>query len=480
LGFLKINIGLSKRIYLAMLSIIVMSSLAIAVFTVFFFKNQNEEYHLSRLKRKESRIAKSIQYFLNKNNVAANLNEVPRIFYEKIEELSDVNNIDINIFDIEGNILFAFSKSNTIVQELSPEVIEILQKQKFDVYIEDISEKNLSTYSIIKNVENKNVGILNIPYHDFSKSSIEFNEFYKTLIEVYFFLLIGASILAYFLSKNITKSLRTIGENMKNVSFGKKNDKLIWKNKDEVGELVEYYNNMIDQLEESATLLAQSERESAWREMAKQVAHEIKNPLTPMKLNVQYLEQTLRASDENFKEKMGKFSEKMITQIDALTNIANEFSNFAKMPSTSLQAIDLLRVLKISQETFENEIKVVFNTELSEANIEGDEDQLIRIFNNLFKNACQAIDTDVVGVIIISLTQNETEYLVEIKDNGKGIDPSQYDKIFVPNFTTKSSGTGIGLAMVHNMIKNHHGKVWFESKLEKGTSFYLSFPKTTD
>lgn len=460
-----------------MLAIIVISSLAIAIFTVFFFKNQNEQYHLGRLERKEKRIAKSIQYFLDKNNIQENLDEVPRTFYEKIEELSDVNAIDINIYDSQGAILFAFSKENNIVSELTPEILTILAKQDFDVYIEQISEKNLSTYSIIKNAQNKNVGILNIPYQDFSTSSIEFNEFYKTLIELYFFLLIGASILAYFLSKNITRSLTTIGENMKNVSFGKKNKKLIWKNKDEIGELVEQYNNMIDQLEESAILLAQSERESAWREMAKQVAHEIKNPLTPMKLNVQYLEQTLKPTDENFREKMTKFSEKMIIQIDTLTDIADEFSSFAKMPKTSLQKIDLARVLKISQETFENEIKIVFSNTLSETEIEGDESQLIRVFNNLLKNATQAIPKDIVGVIVITLSEKEKEYIIEIKDNGKGIDPSQYDKIFIPNFTTKSSGTGIGLAMVQSIMKNHHGKIWFESKVGKGTSFFLVFPK---
>jgi two-component system nitrogen regulation sensor histidine kinase NtrY len=484
-SFLKINIGLSKRIYIAMVAIIIISSLTIAAFTVYFFKNQNEQYHLSRLERKENRIAKSILYFLKKNNIKSNLNEVPKSLYEKIQELHDIDDIDINIYDTKGNILFAFAKANEtelppLTQQLSDEVLSYIYNINEDVFVEQKNDHFYSTYSIIKNSSNEPIGILNIPYHDFSNSSIEFNEFYKTLIEVYFFLLIGASILAYFLSQNITRSLRTIGENMKNVSFGKKNDKLIWKNNDEIGELVDQYNNMIDQLEDSASLLAQSERESAWREMAKQVAHEIKNPLTPMKLNVQYLEKTLKPNADDFDEKMKRFSEKMITQIDALTNIANAFSSFAKMPKTSLQEVDLARILTLSQETFENEIKIVFNSELNKTIIEGDENQLIRVFNNLIKNATQAIDKDVVGVIIITLLEKKNEYIVEIKDNGKGINPSQYDKVFVPNFTTKSSGSGLGLAMVQSIMKNHHGKIWFDSKLEKGTSFFLSFPKFTD
>lgn len=486
-GLLKINIGLSKRIYIAMVAIIVISSLAIGIFTIYFFKNQNEQYHVNRLERKEGQIATSIQYFLAKNNIKGNLDEVPKVLYEKIEELHDVNDIDINIYSTNGSILFAFAKASNeeevptpLIQQLSDEVLGYINNINEDVFVEKINDHFYATYSIIKNKDGDKIGILNLPYHDFSTSSIEFKEFFKTLIEVYFFLLIGASILAYFLSQNITRSLRTIGENMKNVSFGKKNDKLVWKSNDEIGELVEQYNNMIDELEESASLLAQSERESAWREMAKQVAHEIKNPLTPMKLNVQYLEQTLKPNANDFDDRVKSFSEKMITQIDALTNIANAFSSFAKMPKTSLQQIDLSRILKISQETFENEIKIVFDTEQNNTIIEGDENQLIRVFNNLIKNATQAIPKETVGVIIISLKETEDEYIIEIKDNGKGIEPSEYDKIFVPNFTTKSSGSGLGLAMVQSIMKNHHGKIWFKSELNKGTSFFLSFPKVTD
>lgn len=486
-GLFKINIGLSKRIYIAMVAIIVISSLAIGIFTIYFFKNQNEKYHIGRLERKEGQIAKSIQYFLAKNNIKGHLDEVPKVLYEKIEELHDINDIDINIYSTSGSILFAFAKASNseetpppLIQQLSEEVLSYINNINEDVFVEKINDHFYATYSVIKNKDGDNVGILNLPYHDFSSSSIEFKEFFKTMIEVYFFLLIGTSILAYFLSQNITRSLRTIGENMKNVSFGKKNDKLVWKSNDEIGELVNQYNNMIDELEESATLLAQSERESAWREMAKQVAHEIKNPLTPMKLNVQYLEQTLKPNSEDFEEKIKRFSEKMISQIDALTNIANAFSSFAKMPKTSLQKIDLSRILKLTQETFENEIKIVFNSALNETNIEGDENQLVRVFNNLIKNAVQAIPNEVVGVVIIALKETEDEYIIEIKDNGKGIAPDQYDKIFIPNFTTKSSGSGLGLAMVQSIMKNHHGKIWFTSEVNKGTSFFLSFPKLND
>ncbi|MGB1040612.1 MAG: ATP-binding protein [Flavobacteriales bacterium] len=478
---IKFNIGLSRRIYISMLALIVISSLVIAIFTVVFFKNQNEKYHLSRLQRKENRVANSIKYFVNKYDIEENLNEVPREFYEKIEELSIENEMMLKIYDTKGDILLNVKEELDPSDNISNEVMGEIFNSPESFYILRKNNQLLSTYSILKNKNNKNIGILHVPDYDFSTNSIEFNKFYTTLIELYIALLIGAAILAFFLSKTITRSLRLIGNKMKDVSINKKNEKIKWNNNDEIGELVSQYNTMVDELEQSANLLAESERETAWREMAKQVAHEIKNPLTPMKLNVQYLEHTLKPEDNEFKDKMSRFSEKMITQIDALTDIANEFSSFAKMPTTSLAKIDLRKVLRDAVGTFNNEIKVVKETNgIEQAFIKGDDSQLIRVFNNLLKNSSQSIPEGRVGVIQVIMNQNENNYLIEVKDNGKGIDPSEYDNIFTPNFTTKSSGSGLGLAIVKNILKNHGGKITFESKVSVGTSFFLTFPKSKD
>lgn len=475
---LNLGIGLSKRIYISMLTLVIISSLVIAMFTAIFFKNQNEKYHLERLARKEKRVANSIKYFTDKYDIEKDLNSVPREFYEKIEELSRENEMELKIYNTGGSILLSLDQELNANDSIAREVLNEILSSTDSFYIVKLDETNLSTYSILKNKEGKNIGILNVPNYDFSTNSIEISKFYETLLELYVFLLIGAGIFAFFLSRNITSSLRLIGDKMKGVSFNKKNEKIVWKNKDEIGELVNRYNTMVDELEQSANLLAESERETAWREMAKQVAHEIKNPLTPMKLNVQYLEQSLKQDDPEFKEKMTRFSHKMVTQIDALTEIANEFSSFAKMPTTSLASTDLRAILKDAVGTFDKEIKVVKEVRgIDTAIIKGDENQLIRVFNNLLKNSSQAIPEDRVGVIQVLLTQDDSNYLIEIKDNGKGIDPSQYDKIFTPNFTTKSSGSGLGLAIVRNIMKNHGGSIRFESKVGVGTSFFLVFPK---
>ncbi len=475
------NIGLTKRIYIAMLAVVVISSLVIALFTAVFFKNQNEKYHLSRLERKEKRVANSIKYFTDKYDVQKDLNSIPREFYEKIEELSKENEMELKIYDTKGGILLSLDEELNPLDSIPSNIFKEIYASSDSFYILTKDKNNLSTYSILKNKNGENIGILNVPNYDFSTSSIETNSFYKTLIELYIGLLIGAGIFAFFLSRNITRSLRLIGNKMKDVSINKKNEKLIWKNNDEIGELVNQYNTMVDELEQSANLLAESERETAWREMAKQVAHEIKNPLTPMKLNVQYLEQSLKPEDPEFKDKMGRFSQKMITQIDTLTEIANEFSSFAKMPTTSLAPVDLRLILRAVVGTFNDEIKVVKELNGIEiAMIKGDEGQLIRVFNNLMKNSSQAIPEGRIGVIQVILTEDDSDFFVEVKDNGKGISPSEYENIFTPNFTTKSSGSGLGLAIVKNIIKNHEGKISFESKVNIGTSFFVKLPKSKD
>lgn len=236
---------------------------------------------------------------------------------------------------------------------------------------------------------------------------------------------------------------------------------------------------MIAALEESAVKLARSERESAWREMAKQVAHEIKNPLTPLKLGVQLLEKSWKENDPNFQKKFERFSKSFIEQIDSLSTIASEFSNFAKMPDTKLEKLQLLPIIGQARDVFRNtedaEIYILNNTD-TDVVVLGDKDQVLRTFNNLFKNAIEAAHVDTVCIIKVSISNNLERVFIEVEDNGKGIDASLQDKIFVPNFTTKSSGTGLGLAFVKQAVENAGGTVEFKSFGEVGTTFYLSFP----
>lgn len=466
-----------------MLALILVSLLIIGVTTIIFFNNQNKNYHTERLIRKEKTIIMSLQYFFKDLTHLENMDFVLKDFDYKIKELSDVNKIEINVFNLNGDILMSskydYANPDFYTFKINPAILNDL-KSEGKRQVENINKSSVSTYTYVKNKTGKNIVIINIPYDtQLSPDKNELRLFLTTLLKVYIFLLIGASLIAYFLSNYITKSIRVVGEKLRQVRINKANEIINWEGKDEIGALVKEYNSMITQLEESALKLAQSERESAWREMAKQVAHEIKNPLTPMKLSVQHLERSLDPNSENFKELLANFSKKLVQQIDTLTSIANEFSRFAKMPKLELKKTDLKDVLYSTIDFFKNENNISFkiiDNSLSDVYIQGDLEQLIRVFNNIINNAIQAILDENKGEIILELSLTNSTYLVTIKDNGCGIEDEVKEKIFQPNFTTKTTGTGLGLAMVKQIIDSHMGVIYFKSTLKKGTTFYIEFP----
>jgi nitrogen fixation/metabolism regulation signal transduction histidine kinase len=266
---------------------------------------------------------------------------------------------------------------------------------------------------------------------------------------------------------------------MSKIKFGKRNEQIEWKGKDEIGDLITEYNRMIDELADSAQKLARSERESAWREMAKQVAHEIKNPLTPMKLSVQHLQRAWKDQHENLNEIMQRFTQTLVEQIDTLSNIATEFSNFAQMPKANYEIVDLRSIVQNIVNLYRQNEKVEVHLEEQRKipyEIYADKEQMLRVFTNLIKNAEQAIPFERKGIIIVKLFTENKQCVVAVKDNGHGIPQDKISKIFTPNFTTKTGGTGLGLAMVKNIVENSNGKIWFETAEEKGTTFFVSLP----
>ena len=484
------NPSLRTRIYFSMVIMILVSMVVTGIFTIFHFKAKNDVYHQNRLSRQEERVIATIQYFLDDSEIQEDLDTYIKDFADKILEIADVNNLDINIFNTHGEILMSshmdLADPNFFLQIINDSIFYELEKSGHVVVEKGVEEdKYLSTYSYIKNEEGKRICIINVPYsRNRSANKREVSEFLSSLLIVYAVLLIVVILLAYLLSNYITKSLRVIKEKFKSVGINKKNEQIFWKGSDEIGSLVTEYNHMITQLEASANMLAKSERESAWREMAKQVAHEIKNPLTPMKLSVQHLQRSFDPSDDNFEEKIRIFSDKMIRQIDTLSSIATEFSNFAKMPRSKISKIDLIKVLKEALGLFNEieEVKMEFvnNTSGNELMMAGDDEQLTRVFNNLIKNGIQSIPDDREGEIVVVIEEKQDTIEVEVKDNGIGIGEEKKEKIFVPNFTTKSAGSGLGLAMVKSIVENHSGHVWFESNPPNGTSFFVSLPRQID
>ena len=405
----------------------------------------------------------------------------------KLKEFAHLFNTDISLFSNQG-ILFNTSEPRLYELGLAaslvnPQAYSDLKENKTSAI--SVSEKAgnlnyLSLYTPLFNNKKELIGFVNLPYYAKQTDLVnELSGIISAFINVYVILFVISILSGLILAGYITRPLQLIKQQIANITLGKQNEQIKWQSNDEIGKLVSEYNQMLVKLEESATLLAQSERESAWREMAKQVAHEIKNPLTPMKLNLQYLQHLMKNNPDDFKEKFEKASAGIIEQIDSLANIANEFSSFAKFPKTNLQAINLSEVIKSSVLIFENHKNISIKNNISNDKVLvlGDKDQALRVFNNILKNAVQALDEISSPEIEINIEEKESTIIVSIRDNGCGITPEMKLKLFTPNFTTKTTGSGLGLAMVKNIMQGFGGKVWFESEKEKGTSFYLQFLK---
>ncbi len=285
--------------------------------------------------------------------------------------------------------------------------------------------------------------------------------------------------IALLLSNRITYPLRLLQENLARVSLSEKNEKISYKGKDEIGSLVEEYNQMVDQLINSAELLAKSERESAWREMAKQIAHEIKNPLTPMRLGLQHLQRLLGKQGKESDEQSARIMKILLEQIDNLSFIATEFSNFANMPLANNENLNIISLIEDSASLFSEYENVTFKVEpVHERDILvfADKEQLNRVFINLIKNAIQSIPDDRPGLVNIHIELKNQHVTVVVADNGKGIEEEVRSKLFQPNFTTKSSGMGLGLAISQNILRSLGGKIYYQTELGKGTRFYVQLP----
>lgn len=477
-------LSLRIRIFLSMIVLILIASALMALISVIQFKNEARRYHQDRLERKEYAIKEHINYVLATTTYPLTEQNLPLIFKDKIHELADIHNLEINIYSLNGKLLKS-SKASFSIDDVSPPIpnyiIRLVQSsiEKRYVDIKNVDGlKNRSSYSQIKDNKFKPLGILNLPYvEDDSFYEDEIQEFLIRLSQVYAFMLLIAFALAYFLASYITKSLKTISDKINETSLNQKNEKIVIEaNSREINSLIKAYNDMVDKLEESATMLAQSEREQAWREMAKQVAHEIKNPLTPMRLTVQSFERKFNPEDPDLKQKLNDYSKTLIQQIDTMSSVASAFSNFASMPAQQNETLNVVEVVEFSLDIF-NEDYIVFESDEEEIITKMDRTQLVRIITNLVKNAIQAIpEEQVEKSIIVAVKQVENNVNITVKDNGIGIETENIEYIFEPKFTTKTSGMGLGLGIIKNIIENYKGTITFETEYGKGTTFTVSLP----
>ncbi len=467
-----------------MILLVVIASILIAGVTIYQYREQSKDYHQNRLERKEEQILQSISYVLRETTYEPTTENLGHIFRDEIYKIADVQNVSFNIYDLEGELLKSTKpafEADSVSNCLDAEVLNRLYESAERRYVEEKSTAGFNyqaSYNYINDPKFKPIGILNLPYYeDNSFNNMELREFLMRLGAVYLFMLISAIVLAYFISKYITRSLEAISDKLHQTDFTKRNEKIILENStDEIGKLVSSYNEMIDELEESAAKLARSEREQAWREMAKQVAHEIKNPLTPMRLSVQSFERKFDPTDPKAEQKVKEFSKTMVQQIDTMSNIASAFSNFADMPAQQNETLNVVKVTKLALDIF-HEPYIHFMTDEDEIIAKLDRTQLIRVVTNLVKNAIQAVPDVENPRILISVSKEDEKVKISVADNGVGISEEFRDKIFEPKFTTKSSGMGLGLGMVKNIVENYNGSIDYTSQVGKGTAFTVKFPR---
>ncbi|WBX76827.1 ATP-binding protein [Tenacibaculum ovolyticum] len=469
-----------------MILLVLLASILIVSVTILQYGEQTDEYNIQRFNRKESATKHDIEIELKrKTTYPVTTDNLSKIFQDRISDIAYVHKLTISMYDMNGELLkssipYNFDKKKGV--NLTAATVTELANNSDHKILKNRTDKGItyqSSYTYINDTRFKRIGVLELKIaQDNEKQKQELREFISSLLLVYLLMFIIAISLAYFLSSYITRSIQTISQKIKETHLNKRNEKITLNSaSSEINSLVNSYNNMIDQLEESAVKLAQSEREQAWREMAKQVAHEIKNPLTPMRLSVQSFDRRFNPEDPKIREKMSEYSETLIQQIDVMDSIASAFSNFAKMPNQRREELDVVDVVKHSLDIF-SEDYIHYITEEKELFANLDKTQLIRIVTNLVKNATQSIkENEQNPRIEVKVTSSGNNVKIIVSDNGKGIANENKKLIFEPKFTTKTSGMGLGLPMIKNIIEAYDGSIKFTSKEGIGTVFTVILPK---
>lgn len=502
------------------ISMILVSFFGIGFVSVLFFQDSTNEYHKGRLDRKVTSALASVNYQIEqwhrhhkeeleiREKVADRIEQelgpeelemFEEFEYEKdlslanlkslgslIPLISEVHRLDVNIYDLSGNLITSSEsdifKRGLVAPKMGAHAFQELTKLGYERSDQDENIGDLqytAAYLPLKNVAGETLAFMGIPYYARQRElHSDVTDFMSTLLNVYVFLLLVAGGFAIFIANSITRPLAELRLSLGRLKLGG-NQRLVYKRKDEIGELVSAYNLAAKEIEESSKLLAQKERDDAWREMAKQVAHEIKNPLTPMKLSIQYLLHAYQSNPENAEPLLKRVSKTLVEQIESLANIATEFSNFAKMPKPENIHFSINDLAASVHHLFANErfdMDISLNLPEDDYEVFADRNHVTRVLNNLFKNAIQAIPDERKGIIELSLYRQENKVLLQVTDNGTGIPPEIQKKVFTPNFSTKNSGTGLGLAICRSVIESFGGTIYFETEEGTGTKFFVEMP----
>ncbi|MFT4024450.1 MAG: ATP-binding protein [Flavihumibacter sp.] len=487
----ELQMNLRAQVHSTIIFISLFSFLVIGAATIFFFINRynnNKQDQLSKAIKimanevqgkieSEVFLEWMIQLYAQGNN---------QVLEELVEEMSEIHGTDINIYDLRGVLRlssnpFIYDKG-ILSARMNPTAFYELGKQRL---VQVTTEEQMggityqSIYSPVRDDKGNAYAYLNMPSFDSQEElKKEISNFLVTIINLNAFIFLFAGVVALFITNRVTSSFSLISAKMRAVSLGQHNDAIEWHREDEIGELVTEYNKMVLKLEESAAALAKSERESAWREMARQVAHEIKNPLTPMKLSIQYLQKAVNNNSGDVKQLTANVANTLVEQIDHLSRIASEFSQFANINNANVEVFDLHEILYSLSHLYQSggEVDFTWVPISGPLMVAADRTQMNRLFTNLLKNAVEATDVDGQRLVRMEEEVTGSKVVICITDNGHGIASEMRSKIFAPNFTTKSSGTGLGLAMSKGIVEQAKGAIWFQTRQGEGSSFFVELP----
>ncbi len=480
--------ALRSRLPMIMTGLIVITMLVIGIIQLVYIIRVNDQKNIDSLREKAFSVRTEIQH---KTGQMATVDQVkawePENFLIK---LSNVFFSDLNFYD-PGGMLIASSRirifrEGLIPERINPQAISTLRRgaMPYCILKENIGTLSFSSaYLPFFNDEGTLIGYLHLP--GFSRQDElrrEVADFLVTFLNIYIVLILAGAFLGIIISNYITAPFVMLSERMKALTLERKNERLTWKNRDETGALIDAYNRMLEELEKSASRLARSERESAWRTMARQVAHEIKNPLTPMKLSAQHLQRAWKEGAGDMDRRIERFTRTLVDQIDALAAIASDFSAMARMPQPEPELFDLAVHLRDLVSWYPDTPDIIYQWDIMPGNypIFADRGRITRMVTNLVNNAGQSIPEERKGLIRIGLSPGEDNWILTVEDNGEGIPAERADKVFQPEFTTRSGGMGLGLSIVRGIVDEMQGSVSFVSELAKGSCFTVRIPKSRE
>ena len=473
--------SLSTQYQMLVLVALVVSFLLVGPISVFymrsFYNQQAKDYHFERIRTLLLDITGEVDFsFLKHPGFKYELDHV-------LKHYSETFFTDINLYGLDGKILATTSRE-LLDQHLKSSMMDAeafhnMQGERLLYYIHNEKMGKTvyqSAYIPIQDENGNNMAYLNTPYFA-SQSVLHSDLLYYVLTYINIMLLIILVILYLVLrrTRRLTDPLLQLMEKMR------QNERLEWESEDEIGMLVDQYNKMMDDLDESTAELRRTTTETAWRGVARQVAHEIKNSLTPMRLSVQLLQRNMEQGVDHIEERVQKTTNTLLEQIDTLSDIASSFSTYAKLPENHPQPFDLAALIQNLVNLYDNEehIEIRYVVDPNHAYIyNGDKTNMNSAVGNILKNAVQAIGNAPDGLIEVKLQDLSDRFVISVKDNGKGIKEEDKPMIFLPNFTTKSSGSGIGLSLTYNIIRVAGGTIDFESKEGEGALFVIKLPKS--